>query len=89
MSPRKAYGLRLDEADAELFDEICAIKHIGPQRALEEAAKEYMRREQRYLKGKEECRNALMEYIDKGEVIDEPEMDRFVADKLKAKGVTL
>lgn len=87
MAAKKAYALRLDAADAEAFDNICAKKNIGPQRALEEAAKEYMHREQRYLKSKEECRTALLEYIEKGEVIDEDEMDRFVNDRLKSKGL--
>ena len=87
MATKKSFSLRLNESDAEVLDEICTQRQIGSQRALEEAAKEYLQRELRYLKGKEECRSALLDYLDNGEVINESEMEMFVQEKLRSKGI--
>jgi predicted transcriptional regulator len=89
VTTKKAYAVRLEGPDREIFEEICSKKDITSQRAIEEALKEYIYREQRYLKGKEECLTALQEYLETGDVIDEDEMDRFIADKLKSAGVEL
>lgn len=89
MTPKKAYALRLEPADAERFDEICARNRIKAQQALEQAAREYIAREMRYLKGKEECRAALHAYLQTGETIEEDEMERFVAERLRSNGVEL
>lgn len=38
-------------------------------------------------KEKEECRQALIGYLETSEVIEEDEMENFIIERLKAKGV--
>jgi predicted transcriptional regulator len=86
---KKTFAVRLDDSIAEALEAVCEKQGKKNQQVLEEAAIEYVNRELRYLKGKEECRKALGKYLETGEVIDEDDMEDFVKEKLNAKGVKI
>ena len=87
MAAKKTFALRLDPVDANSIEEICSKNEIAAPRFLEKAVKEAIAREMRYLKGKEECRNALIAFLETGEVVDEDEMEKSIAEKLKSLGM--
>ena len=76
MAGKKALSVRLNDEDREDLKMICEHEGRNEQWFLAQSAKEKIHRMKRQILAEERCRNALMIYLENGEVISSEADDK-------------